>query len=155
MAKTAFTVKVHAEGVRETLAAFRRLPKEASGELRKSARELVATLVPKIRAAAYAAPTPQASKVAPKVRPLSDRVPAIQATDPVKPRGIRGHGVLFGAEFGSNQFGQFHHAHTGREGLWFFPTVERDADDIVKAWRKAADAIIRDFTRPPHGSGGV
>lgn len=156
MAKTAFTVRIQAEGVRETLAAFRRLPKEANRELRKSARELVATLVPKIKAGAQSAPTPQAELAASTVRPLSDRVPAIQAggSKRVGRNKVPTWKVLFGSEFGSNSYKQFHHAHTGRSGLWFFPVVETEAAEVIAAWRKAADAVIRDFTRPPHGDGG-
>jgi len=154
MAKTGLTFTIRESGVKETLAAFRGLPKEANKALRQRSKELVAALVPKVQSAAMAAPTPQAALVAPTVRPASDRVPAIQAG------GRSATAVVFGSEFGMNRHSgwyaapryesstglQYHHEHTGREGLWFFPTVEREGPALIRAWQRAADDVVREFT---------
>lgn len=147
MAKQAFTVKIKAEGVRETLRAFRDLPEDAHRELRTASLELAQTLVPKIKAGALSAPTPQAELAAGTVRAVRDRVPVILAggSKRVGRNKVPVWKVLFGSEFGSNAYGQFHHAHTGRAGLWFFPVVEKESSEVIAAWRKAADAIVRRF----------
>lgn len=148
MAKTSVTMNVQAEGVDETLAAFRRLPKEASKALRERSKALAQVLAARAKTAAVSAPTPQAALVAGTVRVKSDRLPAIQAggSSPVGRHGVPAWKVLFGSEFGSNRYSQFGHSHTGQSGLWLFPTVEREQAAQIKAWGQVADDIVRAFT---------
>ncbi|MFI5561504.1 hypothetical protein ACIA2T_19675 [Amycolatopsis japonica] len=88
----------------------------------------------------------QAALIAPTIRAARDRVPAVQAG------GMRRVGrnkkpaykVLFGSEFGARTYKQFK-PHRGAEGYWFFPLVERDAQDISAAWSKAANDIVKEF----------
>lgn len=146
MSKQALTVNVKIEGVRETLAAFNRLPKEASAELRKSSKELAELLAREAQTAGRARGG-QAALVAGTVKAASDRVPVVQAGGAKRLGKSRAPAwkLLFGSEFGSNQYKQFHHAHTGRDGLWFFPSVEKNAAKIAAAWNKAADEIADRF----------
>lgn len=163
MAKQALTVRVHAEGVREALAAFRRLPKDANKELREASKFIARIIASSAKAASNI--DSQAAAVGKTVRVVSDRVPAVQAGGArrVTSTGARAFELLFGSEFGMNRrsgwyanpryggetAGQFASRHTGRSGRWFFPTVEREAPAALREWRKAADDIVKKF-----GSGG-
>ena len=146
MAKSQLTVGIRIDGVRETLAAFRALPKDASKELRETSLELSRKLATSAQAAGIAEGH-QAALVAKTVRAVRDRVPAVVAggVRRLGPRKAPAWKLLFGAEFGSTQYRQFPRLHTGRDGIWFFPTIEREAAGTAREWRAAADRIIRAF----------
>lgn len=149
MARTTFNASVRVEGLQETLRAFNRLPKDANTELRKQSLALAQSLADAARAAGTSDAAPQSRLVAPTVKARRDRVPAVAVggTKRVGRNRVPVWRVLFGSEFGSNRFRQFQRSHSGRKGYWFFPTVEREGDQISKAWLKAADDIIESFTR--------
>lgn len=145
MARNSLTVNVQIEGVRETLAAFRKLPKDASAELRERSLKLAELLADRARAAGRASDA-QSAIVASTVKPMRDRVPVVQAGGSAR---IGRHGtpawkILFGSEFGSS-LPQFR-PHRGRAGYWFFPTVEAEASTIDREWNTAADEVVRKFT---------
>jgi hypothetical protein len=161
MAKQALTVKVHIDGVKETLAAFRKLPKDASQELREASLKIAETLVV---AAKRNADDAQSRAVATTVKVAKDRVPAVQAGGSKRVTSTRAaaYQLLFGSEFGMDQrSGWYANArydksaglqfrpHNGQQGYWFFPAVEDQRARIAAEWNKAADAIIRKF-----GEGG-
>lgn len=148
MAKRTLTINVGAAGVRETLAAFNRLPKEASAELRAAAEDLARLLAVKARAAGTAEGA-QAALVADTVKTARDRVPVVTAggSKRLGSRRKPAWKLLFGSEFGSNRFTQFPHAHQGRDGIWFFPTIERNAGPIIRRWNEAADRILAAFSK--------
>ena len=143
-------INVTMEGADETLKAFRRLPKEASAQLRDKAQKLSQALVGRIQTAALSDRSPQARLFAPTVRAKRDRVPAITAGG-AKKVGRRRQpvfGVLFGGEFGSNRFSQFGKPHTGREPTGpVFGVVERERAEVAKAWTEAAEGLAKDFAR--------
>lgn len=145
--RKSFTISVQIDGMNETLAAFRALPKEASDELRKQAMTLAETLTTSIRVAAGADRSPQARIVAATLKVKRDRVPVITVggTKRIGRNKVPANKLMFGAEFGSNRHKQFHKKHTGRTGSWFFGTVEREQAEIGRQWSEAADTIIRDF----------
>ena len=98
----ALTVKMHIDGVHQTLAAFRRLPKEASDSLRDHTLDLSKDLARKVAAAARV-DSRQSAAVAPTVKALRDRVPAIVAGGMTRvgtPR-VPAYAVIFGSEFGA------------------------------------------------------
>lgn len=151
MAKNAFTVRITAVGLRETLAAFRALPKDASAELRDAAQE-ISRLVASV--AKSSAGDPQSQAVAATVRPVRDRVPAVQAggSQRITSQGIPAYRLLFGSEFGAEgrygwyaaskyggSAGRQFSGHTGTAGRWFFPSVERTNVPAMKAWNDAVD----------------
>lgn len=159
MAKTGLTFKVSIVGVRETLAKFKELPKEANNDLRKRSQELAGKLAESARAAARRTGH-QAALVAPTVKARRDRVPSVQAggSTRVGRYGVPAYAVLFGSEFGMDRhtgwyrksrydesIGFQYHPHTGTVGLWFFPTVEREAPAIADAWDQVAADIITRF----------
>lgn len=152
-----FTVKLQITGVRETLKAFRDLPQDANDELRDGSMKLAQSLVPRVKAAGVAAGA-QAAAVAPTVKAKRDRVPVIQAggAKRVTKNRARAGDLIAGSEFGADgrygwyarsryrhSDGQQYHAHTGRDGLWFFPTVEGAGPEIDHAWNEIADRIVR------------
>lgn len=147
MAKRTLTMSVNATGVRETLAAFSGLPKEASASLRDAAGDLARLLAADAQSAGRGEGK-QAALVAATVRAGRDRVPVVQAggTKRVGRRRAPAWALLFGAEFGSNRFTQFPRRHSGSVGYWFFPTIERNAGPIAARWRRAADEIIAAFS---------
>jgi len=146
MAKTALTVKMQIEGVRETLRAFSVLPKEAQDALRDRSQELSKLLAAKLKVAA-SADSRQAALMATTVKANRDRVPSITAggTRKVGRNKVPAYKILFGSEFGSNHLKQFrpHQA----DGYWFFAVVKRDAADIARAWQQAADDVAAAFAR--------
>jgi hypothetical protein len=146
MAKTALTVKMQIEGVRETLRAFSVLPKEAQDALRDRSEELSKQLATKLKVAAIAN-GPQSGLMAPTIKAKRDRVPAVQAggTRKVGSNKKPAYKILFGSEFGSNNLDQFrpHQA----DGYWFFQTVRRDEGGIAKAWVQMADDVAAAFAR--------
>lgn len=161
MAKTAFTVNVRIDGVRETLAAFRALPKDANDELRVASLRLAELLAVSARTAATARGG-VAALMAPTVKAARDRVPVVQAggSRKVGRNRVPAWQVLFVGEFGMDKRTGWYAAprfddsdtlqtprHTGRTGRWFFPTVERESTAIGREWNAAADRILNTFSK--------
>lgn len=148
MAKSSLSVNLEHEGLRETLAKFRKLPKDASIALRERSKELSEVLATKARAAAVSDFSPQSKLLATTVKPMKDRVPVVQAggSRRVGRNRTPAYKVLFGSEFGSNVYGQFKKSHQGKEGSWFFPVVEKNQREVMGAWQKVADDIVDEFT---------
>lgn len=145
MAKKALTVNVRIEGARETIAAFNRLPKEASDALRDRSLELAEALAAK--ASGYARQdSKQSALMAATVKARRDRVPVVVAggAKRVGRNRVPAYAILFGSEFGSSRLRQYRH-HLGRGSYWFFATVEKEQAEISAAWNKAADEIIDKF----------
>lgn len=158
--KTALTVNVHITGVRETLAAFRALPKDANDELRVASLRLAELVAAKAKVAAMV-DSPVAALMAPTVKAMRDRVPAVQVggTRKVGRNRVPAWQVLFVSEFGMNQRSGWYAAtryrgsgnpqtrpHRGTQGYWFFPTVEDSAQEISREWNSAADRILATFS---------
>lgn len=145
--RKSFTVSVQVEGMRETLDALKALPKEANAAIRDASKELAQSLATKIKLAAGRDRSPQARLVASTLKVKRDRVPVIEVggTKRIGRHRVEAHELLFGAEFGSHRFKQFHKRHTGTTGSWFFPTVEREQAEIIAAWDQAADEIVTRF----------
>lgn len=142
-ASNGLRVRVRIEGVREHLAACRKLPKEAQDLLRTRSQELAESLAVKIRAAAVS-DSPQSALVAPTVKARRDRVPTIQAGGAKRVGRNRkpASKILFGSEFGATTLRQFR-PHRGKSSYWFFRTVEADAPRIEREWKGMADELVR------------
>lgn len=148
MAKRSLTVKIEGEGVRETLAKFRSLPKDASRILKERTRKLSEKIADRARAAAASDFAPQSHLLAPTVKAVTDRVPAVKAGGATRVGSSRvaAYKVLFGAEFGSDVYRQFGRQHSGREGHWFFPVIENNQGVLISEWEKIADDVVDEFT---------
>lgn len=145
--KKSFSVSVSVTGMRETLDAFKALPKDAGNAIRDASKELADKLALSVRQAAGRARQPQAAILAQTIKVKRDRVPVLEVggTKRIGRNRVPASRILFGGEFGSNAYKQFHQRHTGTEGTWFFPTVERDKAEIIAGWEKAADEIVTRF----------
>lgn len=147
MAKaTGLKVNIRISGIRETLAALQRLPKDAQDEIREASQGLARVLA-ESAAAAGRAEGRQASLVASTVKARRDRIPVIEAggTKRLGRNRKPAYKLLFGSEFGSNFYLQFGKAHLGSGSYWFFDTVDREQAEIIAGWQEAADRIIARF----------
>lgn len=163
MARSSITVKVKIEGVRETLRAISKLPKDASAAIRDRAGKIAQRLAA-VATAEGKATGRQAAAVADTVKVARDRLPAVQAGGARRITGSRvpAWQLLWGSIFGANgRYGWYAETryagsegrqflpHTGREGMWFFPAVEAEQSYIEAQWNAAAADVIREF-----GEGG-
>lgn len=145
--KKGLVVTLRIEGARETLRAFKSLPKEADAALRDASQRIAQTLAGRIKTAARSEGR-QAALLASTVKARRDRLPAVVAGG-VKRVGRNrkpAYKLLFGSEFGSNRLKQFK-PHLGRGSYWFFRTVEDGQSDLSRQWSKAADEVARAFVR--------
>lgn len=146
MAKTGLVVNIRIDGLRETLAALAKLPKDASTELRAKAQEISQKLAQSAKRAGIAEGS-QAALVATTVKAMKDRVPVVQAGGSKRLGSNRkpAYKLLFGSEFGSNSYHQYK-PHIGTGSYWFFKTIEDEQVMVSKEWLEAADEIIRKFS---------
>jgi hypothetical protein len=154
------SLRLKIDGVHETLAAFKKLGKEATAALKDSNKEISQRLVDKIRTAAIAEGS-QSTAVAPSIKVKRDRVPSITAggTRLATKQRRRSKGqrktqagdLVFGANFGATYLPQFHRKHSGAgdDDAWFFKTVKDNEAAMVKEWTEAADKLLTEW-----GSGG-
>lgn len=134
---------IEAEGLVETLAAFKALDadlrREANSELRTAAKTSARELVGALRAAAAAGP-PVAARVARTARVKNDRIPAVQigGARKVGARGAPASALLWGSEHGPagdvNRFA----VPPSSAGYWIAPTVERFGSSAALANYKRA-----------------
>lgn len=165
MAKETLTLRIHASGVRETLAAFRALPKQADAQLRDASQDIADAMARAARTGSRI--DAQSAAVGKTVKVVRDRVPAVQVggSAVVTSSGARAYQLLFGSEFGARgRFGWFAHPryadspgrqfkpHQGTDGRWFFPAVEGQVPAAIARWSKAADEIV-EFWAAFGGSG--
>ena len=149
MGRQALTMSVSVSGVRETVAAFDRLPRVARREIAEANYSIAAGLVPRLRFAA-ATLGGQGPLLGPTVRAIKDRrVPVISAggADPVGRKRKPAYKLLFGFEFGSDRYGQFRRHLGGGGSYWLFKTVFENQADMMRRWLKATDRIIADWER--------
>jgi hypothetical protein len=139
------TVRVRIDGLRETIAALNRLPKEADLEIRAAAQELAKDMAA-AAAAAGRGEGRQAALVATTVKAMRDRVPVVNAGGARRLGRNRepAYKLLFGSEFGATRYKQYK-PHLGSGSYWFFRTVDEKQAEISAAWLQAADEIIRRF----------
>lgn len=146
MAKFGITYKVKITGLKETLAAFQKLPKEANQRLRVETQQLSRKLALEIRRAA-AVEGSQWGILARTVKARKDRVPVVQAGGETRLGRNRkpAYKLLFGAEFGATFLHQFKPRTPGNAGFVFFPTATRAQPEMDAAWNRVADDIVRQF----------
>jgi hypothetical protein len=139
-------IKIRISGVRETLRKFRELPKTASDDIRDASWSMAGFVALKARATGFSQ-GPQTALPAGTIKAVRDRVPAVVmgGTSRVGRNKVPVYKVMFGAEFGATYLKQFR-PHLGRQGYFFFPTVEAEAGAISAAWGAAADDIVRKFS---------
>lgn len=143
------TVSVSVSGVRETVAAFDRLPRVARKELAEANYQIAASFVPRLRfaAATLGGQGPLLGSTVDAVR--DRRVPVVRAggSRPVGSRRKPAFKLLFGFEFGSDRFRQFRRHLGGGGSYWLFKTVFENQDEMMRKWMKAADRIIAEWSK--------
>lgn len=146
MAKSTLTIGISISGLDATLRALRRLPAEASNELRVAAEKLSKELAISA-AAAGRVEGRQAALVSTTVKARRDRVPVIVAggTKRLGRNKKPAYKLLFGSEFGADRLRQYK-PHLGTGSYWFFRTVDDEQAAIVARWQEAADEIIERFS---------
>lgn len=161
MATKSLAIAVHVDGARPILAALNKLPKEASDDLRDGSLKLSRTLARKVRAAGRA-DSHQAAAVAPTVKAVRDRIPAITVGGNTRVTANRAtaSSLLFGSEFGARRrFGWYaadkyrrsrgrqYRIHLGKGSYWIYRTIDHNSSTIDKAWLDVADKIVQSFAR--------
>lgn len=153
MAKKALTMSVSVYGMRETIAAFDRLPRVARKEIAEANYQIAASFVPRLVFAANSLGR-QGPLLGSTVQALRDRrVPVLSAggTRPVGSRRKPAYKLLFGFEFGSDRYGQFRRHLGGGGSYWLFRTVFEHQDEMMRKWFKATDRIIADWSKNDAG----
>lgn len=146
-------MSVSVVGVRETVAAFDRLPRVARKEIADANYEIAASFVPRLTFAA-ARLGRQGSLLGPTVTAVRDRrVPVISAggNQAVGRRRKPAYKLLFGFEFGSDRYGQFRRHLGGGGSYWLFKTVFENQTEMMRKWFKATDRIIADWSKNDAG----
>lgn len=136
-------VKVRIEGVKEIVAAFKRMPEVAQRQLERASRDLADELVVKVRMAGAASSGQSALAALTVKSATTGKVPVITAGGSMRVgRNLKpAHKILFGAEFGAHTLKQFR-PYTGSDGYWFFRTIRDNERSISEAYNRAADAIV-------------
>jgi hypothetical protein len=137
------TIKVRITGVRETLAAFKNLPKDATAELRTASGVIAGFMANAVRSSGLASST-RSALLTGTVKVARDRVPAVQVggSSALGSRRTPAWKMLFGDEFGAKTFPQFR-PHRGTKGYWVFSSIEGNESRIDQEWNRAADEIVR------------
>lgn len=145
MASQELTIKVRIDGLNGVIAALRKLPKDASNELRDAALRISKELAASAKTSGRSEGR-QAAIVAATVRAARDRVPVVVAGGNRKIGRNRqpAYKLLFGSEFGASRLHQYK-PHLGRGSYWFFRTIEDEQVTISAEWLKAADEVIAKF----------
>jgi hypothetical protein len=146
--KSTLTIKVNITGVRTTLAQLNSLPKEANQEMRERAGVIAEKLATSARRGAAVFGGPQGPLLVPTIKVVRDRVPVVQAggSSRIGRRRVQAFKLLFGVEFGSNFYNQFHGPHTS-EGFFLFPLVRTERPMVEREFNAAAQAIIDKFNQ--------
>lgn len=145
MAKNTLNLKVHIDGVFETLRALSQLPPEANKQIREKSLEISKKVAAKAKSSGLTEGR-QAALVSTTVKARKDRVPVVAAGGMKRLGRNRAfaYKLLFGSEFGADKLKQYK-PHIGNSSYWFFKTVEDERESIAREWSKAADEIIRSF----------
>lgn len=141
--RKALQINIQIEGLRETMRAFRDLPKDAKNELRDEAGKIAADMVEWIQAAARA-DSPQSAALADTAKVVRDRVPALTVGGTAKVTSSRtpAYTILFGANFGARSYRQFREWAGKGKDYFIFVNIDQHAKEIEERWLSAADRIV-------------
>lgn len=149
-------VNVKIDGLRETLRAFRELPKDASEELRVEAGKIATDMAGWISSAAVA-DSRQSALLAGTVKVRRDRVPVVEiggsakvGTGTGRNKG-RAYQILFGANFGARSFPQFRSWAGKGKDYFVFANIEAHEREIEDRYLDATDRIIAKWSTSTDG----
>jgi len=152
--KERISMGVRAEGVQETLRAYRKLDKEAQKKAKDKTVEVSNVLAKRIRSSAPA--DPRYAMLEQSVKAGRDRVPVIRVGGRATPQVSGGGGpreLVIGMEFGADQSGpnawrlppRTPRRGRGNQGYWIFPTATREQTSIVKLWQDSLDPVLTEW----------
>jgi hypothetical protein len=147
MAKKFLSVNIKVDGIQEVLRALDKLPIHVQEGIEDESKKLAQLLAGKIRADGMSDAAPQSPLVARTVQAKKGVTPTITiGGDQRLGRNKKpAYKLLFGSVFGSNAYEQFHRPHNGQVGYWIYPTIDREAGEIARAWNQVADDAIQKF----------
>ena len=147
------TVGIGVKGLRTTQRKLKELPDDAKGELVKASGR-IAKVVGDQAAMRFTALGNQGPLVGRTLRSTKGTVPTIKVGGSSKlgRNKAPAYKLLYGTEFGSDKYKQFHAAHTGRVGRALYPTVRDRAEYMYSQWKDAADKVARDFAEGGDGA---
>jgi len=154
--KERISVGVQAEGVQETLRAFRKLDKDAQKAAKEKVKEVSEVLARRIRSSSPGA-DPRYTALVASVKSGKDRVPVIRIGGRATPRVSGGGGpreLVIGMEFGADQAGpnawrfppRTPKRGKGNAGYWIFPTATREQSSIVKLWQDSLASSLEEWS---------
>lgn len=140
--------EVQVLGIRETLRAFNRLPKEANAALRERTKKLAEVLAGKVRSAGRSSDR-QSAAVAVTAKARKDRIPKIVlgGAKRVTSSKTPAHLIFFGAEFGAGSRLRQFRPHLGRVGYWAYPTIRAETEETAKVWQDVLDDVAKEWSR--------
>lgn len=136
-------------GLRETIRAFRDLPKDADRELRDANQDISDDLATEIAEAA-AGSSAQSALMARTVKARRGRTPSVAAGGAARVgrHNAPAFKILFGANFGATYLKQFRpHRGAGDDDYWFYSTAEKAQPRVDARWGEAADRIVSEWGR--------
>ena len=138
---------VQVEGLRETRKKFRELPDDGRKEL-KARSSRIAQVVGDEASRRFMALGHQGPLVASTLRTRLGDTPTIAVGGSARLGQNRkpAFKLLYGTEFGSDKYKQFHAAHTGQAGRALYPTIRTRTEWMIEQWRDAADTVAARFT---------
>jgi hypothetical protein len=148
--------------LRALLNTFSKMGKAANKDLRDAsysiARDVASDLSASASGAGSIGGNPfQAQAVAQGIRPYRDRIAKIRINGkrPVVSGGGSVEDLLWGAEFGSNRYGQFPRRSPregrGNRGYFIFPTLKRLQPKIRRDWVAAVNKVADQWRRLTFG----
>lgn len=140
-------VTVRVDGLHGTVNALRRIPGQSEEEIRE-AHQRIARFIAAAAAASARSDSRQSALMVPTVRVAGGGIPQVVAGGSalVGRRHKPASKILFGSEFGSDQYPQFR-PHLGRGSYWFFRTIEDQAGRIAAEHDRAAGRLVDDFDK--------
>jgi hypothetical protein len=148
--------------LRALLNTFSKMGKAANKDLRDASYSIARDVASDLSASASGAGSIggnafQAQAVAQGIRPYRDRIAKIKINGkrPVVSGGGSVEDLLWGAEFGSNRYGQFPRRSPregkGNRGYFIFPTLKRLQPKIRRDWVAAVNKVADEWRRLTFG----
>ena len=148
--KTSLTLNIQLTGARETIKAFRGLPKEFQDGIRDGAGKISEDMATWVRGALLA-DTRQSAVLADTVKVNRDRVPSITVggAKRVTSSGAKAYQLLFGANFGATTYRRpgrvpfFEHDHAGPGNDYvIWKTYLEHQGEVDERWNAVADEAL-------------
>lgn len=141
---------VYIKGLRTTRRKLKEMPDEARSELTIQSNRIAVVVGDEARSR-FTALGRQGPLVGASLKTASGTTPTIKVGGSARVGASRKpvYKLLYGTEFGSNKYRQFHALHTGTTGRALWPTIRQRGPYMVKQWTKALDKVTKKF-----GEGG-